>query len=73
MPSDPSRMPQDRRKRSKPTSTPPDTFSIGERVQISDTVKPKKYAGKRGEIESAFEGEFCVGGAWFKPTELVSV
>ena len=73
MPSDPSRMPQDRRKRSKPTSTPPDTFSIGERVQIAATVKPKKYANKRGEIVSLAENEYQVLDGWFRASELCKI
>lgn len=47
-----------------------DTFSVGERVKTVATVKPKKFAGLRGEIEDVNEGEFCVAGGWFVASEI---
>ena len=73
MPSDPSRTVSKQRSNTKRSIVPPEPFLIGERVQIASTVKPKKYAGKRGEIESINENEFCVTGAWFKGVELSKI
>ena len=58
----------------KTDSKPPQTILvIGDRVQIGPTVKPKKYAGKRGEILALAENEYQVLNGWFRASELCKI
>ena len=46
-------------------------LAVGDSVYVVSTIKPKQYVGRRGKITSVNDGEYCVGDAWFRASELV--